>query len=135
MYCDQIQCKHCGSFFVFRLSEPGSGRSSQGVSEDRFQGSVVACPECKHVYDYASQAPQRVPTPWGDPGSQAKGPVVFLVPLECEAEDCDTPLEVVAPRAAGTTDQALQAELSSWVLHDLVCAGGHPVRRVTGTEK
>ena len=82
MYCDQIQCKECGCFFVFRLSTPVSPHIHQDKSERGIQPLALSCPECTHVYDYSDQTPQSIPTPWGEPGSQAKIPTVFSVPLE-----------------------------------------------------
>ena len=137
MYCDQIQCKECYRFFVFRLSTPVSKYTHLDTLQRETTPLVLSCPECAHVYDYSDQTPQSVPTPWGEMESRAKSPTVLLVPLECDAEDCDTPLLVIAPRRAGTTKDQILAEVPNWILHDLKCPDGHPIllsRMLHGTD-
>src|ERR1700736_4163366 len=127
MYCDQIQCKECYRFFVFRLSTPASKYTHQVTSQRETPRLVLSCPECTHVYDYSDQTPQSVPTPWGELESRAKIPTAFSVLLECDREDCDRSLLAIAPRKAGTTKGDFLAEVPNWILHDLKCPDGHPI--------
>src|SRR4029077_8307120 len=106
---------------------PASKDIHRDTSKRETQPLVLSCPECTHVYDYSDQTPRSIPTPWGEPESQAKTPTVFSFPLECDREDCDKLLLVIAPRRAGTTTDETLAEVPNWILHDLKCPAGHPI--------
>lgn len=129
MTCDVFRCKQCHYSFVFRASKLELPLTDQDVSETETAPEVISCPDCKHVYDYSGQKFESIPTPWGQPGGPQKIPVIFRVPLLCDEEDCRLPLQVIAPRAAGTTKPEIEAERIDWTLHDLMCPNGHPITK------
>jgi hypothetical protein len=129
MICDVFQCRQCHHFFVFRVSTPELPLRDQDASEMETVPVVLSCPDCKHVYDYSGQKFESIPTPWGQPGGPQKIPVIFSVPLVCDEEDCRLPLQITAPRAAGTTKSDIETEKIGWTLHDLLCPNGHPITK------
>jgi hypothetical protein len=130
MYCDLIHCKNCGHDSAFRASTPESPDIGLESSQTENDLLAVACPVCKHVYDYSDQRPKNIPTPWGELGSRMKTPMLFPVPLLCAEESCGLPLLVIAARGADTTWPEVQSELSTWTLHDLKCPNGHPITAI-----
>jgi|SRR5271154_3661074 len=131
MTVDQIQCKHCSQYSVFRRSKRAGLARGQTLSEMDTAPVAVSCPQCKHVYMY--EFLETEPVLWTDPSELEgmKRPNVFSVPLVCEVQGCGDALVVIAAREAGATEADVRAELSSWVLHDLNCPKQHPIRRAT----
>ncbi len=132
MLFDTVQCNHCGSNIVFRVSKlplPTDGRPrSSGVDVESL---AISCPDCKHVYDYSRKMPfgtVSVSEPLPEGGKLHE---LFAVSLGCGQEGCEGRLLVVVPRAAGTTKNAVQDELEMWTLHDLRCTDAHPLQSRT----
>src|SRR5436853_7854432 len=98
---DHCDCKNCKTRFVFRLSTLESPDKDQNESGTESDPLVLACPTCRHVYDYSDQQPKSIPIPSTQPGT--KTPTVFFEQLYCDEIGCYSHLRVVAPREPGTT--------------------------------
>jgi len=130
LYFDGIRCKHCLRVSLLRIAKfvwPGEG---QNLSEKDIPSTTVACPECKHVYDYVDHELETVPTSAELWAKSTKHPDIFYVRLRCDEQDCDTPLTVSAVRSAETTVAAVMSEAPLWTLHGLKCPKGHLVSQV-----
>jgi endogenous inhibitor of DNA gyrase (YacG/DUF329 family) len=53
-FLDFVQCENCGRSSEFRNSTCGQLNISQTWSVEDIQPITVACPVCKHVYNYDS---------------------------------------------------------------------------------
>jgi hypothetical protein len=134
MTYDQIQCKHCSTYSVFRHSMRDLPSANQSTPKMGTYPVAVSCPECKHVYMYESHETTTTLAPVfsGESESRPKRPSISLVHIVCGRAECKDGLEVTAARAAGVTlDNILDTELKNWTLHDLECPNGHPILRAT----
>jgi uncharacterized Zn-finger protein len=127
-YLEAVNCKHCQRLCYFRQASFAWPEDDPRWSESDTPPPVVACGECKHVYDYQDQKPKTVPSPEGlAPASPHASMRVFEVPIECDRPCCPTPLLVIAVRNRNTSTEALQAEASAWTWENLTCPSEDPV--------
>jgi hypothetical protein len=125
---EAVSCKRCQRLCYFRQASFAWPEDDPRWSESDTPPPVVACVECKRVYDYRGQKPKGVPSPEGlAPASPHASMRVFEVLFECDELDCTAQLLVIAVLKSSTSAEELQNEKDRWRLVDLKCPVGHVV--------
>lgn len=89
---------------------------------------VVACSECMRVYSFETERLKERATQTGLSPYDPDSPIhAFEVQIECGAENCTTPLRVIAVRNRDTTPGQLEREKAHWTWENLTCPSGHAI--------
>lgn len=123
MYLDFAKCQ-CEHFTPIRPTRIAPPRSSQDWSDEDTGSVVVACSDCKRVFE-ADELESKHSILGLSPYNPDAPLHAFPVRLPCEHAGCESRLVVIAVRRRDTTPEDLQAEMSAWTWEGLTCPTGH----------
>ena len=126
-HLEAVNCKNCQRLCYFRQASFAWPADDPQWSESDVPPPVVACGECKHVYDYRDQKPKSIPSPEGlAPDTPDAMMRVFEETIECDELGCKAQITVIAVRKSDTTREQMKKERDQWELINLTCPEGHP---------
>ena len=122
---DCAKCR-CGYSIPIRPSKIPLPSSSREPLETDDEPLVVACSECKRVFEAHQLKPEQ--TLWGLAPFYPEAPMrVFQVPIRCDELNCEARVLVHVMLKSNTTDEELRKEIASWLcMEGVTCEAGHP---------
>lgn len=123
-----IPCSTCGH--TIGLLETSLSRIVQcrRLPETGEPFLVLVCPGCAAAfrYDYQQRATAGV-IGEGQKTEEFRSQTFFSVVAECDDSNCESLVELIAIRRAGTTAAQVAGEMPTWNLGAIRCKDDHPV--------
>jgi hypothetical protein len=121
-FLEAVHCKHCQRLCYFQQSSSASPEDDPRWSELDAPTPLVACTQCKRVYDYRDQKPRSVPSAEGlAPVSPGATLSVFQVPIECGELNCESRITVHVVLKSDTSDEELELVKLEWKIVGVRC--------------